>query len=320
MIVQSAVAKPAEIPLNMFSPKLAHLVARSGMFVLLLTLTNMPAQGQSYPVQHAPGFLPVPQYVPRYPLVEPVGEQPKQLTPSLAIENANQIEPAVAQPTSIESLNRLPPTSIGPRLGTPSTLGPASILRQPVEPVQPIRKSAQTRPADTTAKEKPMDPHYGQELAIYRDRSPYPIDPRKPVSPCTQGCGCERCRLLGNAGRPYRETPDGGCLCNKRQPPRKSDFSVYWPRPFSARLDERHPEKAAARYSACPKKRIVDIFDPLSTFKLSGYQRTDNGYCGVGADPYGCLGESKLQTRVAGVGFRSPAEPVQRGFADSPRN
>jgi hypothetical protein len=73
------------------------------------------------------------------------------------------------------------------------------------------------------------------------------------------------------------------------------------------------PEKAAARYAPCQKKRCVDMFDSLATFKLINYHRTDNGYCGCGSDPYGCLGESKHAGRVRGLEFRSPGEPVAPG-------
>lgn len=131
--------------------------------------------------------------------------------------------------------------------------------------------------------------------SIFRDTSPYPIDHRKPCWQCGQGNHCSSCLSLGNEGRPYRDKVYGGCECDSRKPTAHPNFSVHWPRPFSAWLDERHPERAAKRYDACPDKYIVDVFNPLSKLKLSKYKRTDNGYCGNDSDPYGCLGESKLR-------------------------
>jgi hypothetical protein len=93
----------------------------------------------------------------------------------------------------------------------------------------------------------------------------------------------------------------GGCLCGKKKQPKHPQFSVYWPRPFSACLDNQFPEKAAQRYEPCQKKRYVDVFDSLENFKLIKYERKDNGYCGRDADPYGCLGESRYRSRVAGI-------------------
>lgn len=79
-------------------------------------------------------------------------------------------------------------------------------------------------------------------------------------------------------------------------------FSVHWPRPFSALFDERHPEKAAARYAPCQEDRCVDKLDNLSKLKLCDYKRTDNAFCGAGSDPYGCLGESKQAALMAQTG------------------
>ena len=94
----------------------------------------------------------------------------------------------------------------------------------------------------------------------------------------------------------------GACRCNKKKPFKHPQFSVYWPRPFSAKLDEAFPKAAAKRSEPCQEKRVVDMFDRLADFKLINYHRTDNGYCGRGADPYGCLGESKQAIRVAELG------------------
>jgi hypothetical protein len=179
-----------------------------------------------------------------------------------------------------------------------------------------------------TTEKKKIEPHYGLDYAIYRDRDTFPIDPRKPCSQCVRpaslqqnqcGCKSKTCNVTGYQGRPYMDKEPGGCQCATKNPTKRPMTSLYWPRPFSAKLDEHFPEKAAARYSPCQDKRLVDIFDPLSTIKLSKYKRTDNGYCGVGSDPYGCLGESKqresglIYSNVPGVGYRFPGEPNSPG-------
>jgi hypothetical protein len=52
------------------------------------------------------------------------------------------------------------------------------------------------------------------------------------------------------------------------------------------------------------------VFDSLASLKLVPYQRKDNGYCGPGSDPYGCLGESRQASRVIGADFRNPGDPA----------
>ena len=126
---------------------------------------------------------------------------------------------------------------------------------------------------------------------IYRVADPFPIDPRKPNSPCLGGEDCRSCRL-GNAGRPHQDRAPGGCHCDQRRPCRFPDLSVHWPRPFSAKLDQRFPGHG------CPTPRAIDLIDGLSSFKLLNYQRSDNGYCGPGADPFGCLGESQQRATI----------------------
>jgi hypothetical protein len=178
-----------------------------------------------------------------------------------------------------------------------------SLPAQPVvagPKVNSLQQSKKVAEKETKKKaDKKRKPAPVVDYSIYRDLSQYPIDHRKPCFSCGQGkpdceCGCGL-KLPGNKGRPYRDTEPGGCECDSCRPWHHPNFSVHWPRPFSARLDERNPAAASARYEPCQGKRIVDIFDPLATFKLSKYQRQDNGYCGPGADRFGCLGESKLR-------------------------
>ena len=202
-------------------------------------------------------------------------------------------------------------------LGTQNSFG---ILTAPEKLAPPsVKPSAKkTEPKQTKAKKKtkakataaPRKPTLNYN--IYRDQSAYPIDPRKPNNPCTQAhnCGCAGC-LAGRAGaygRPHQPREPGGYACGKNCPNKRPQFSVYWPRPFSAKRDERDPESAAARYQGCQPKRLIDGFDRLVNFRLIDYQRTDNGYCGPGSDPYGCLGESKVVN--ANLGYQMQTQPV----------
>ena len=101
-------------------------------------------------------------------------------------------------------------------------------------------------------------------------------------------------------------------------------FSVYWPRPFSAKRDERRPGKAEARYNGCQGKQLNDLFDPLSTFKISKYKRCDNAFSGVGREHFGCLGESKFAQSYfnapgdSGLHFPTGLEPIPAQYAPTP--
>ncbi len=131
---------------------------------------------------------------------------------------------------------------------------------------------------------------------LFRDDSPFPIDPRKPCSVCQRPasrCQCGEVHLesrWGNQGRPYQAQEPGGYRCGKNCPDKRPMFSVYWPRPFSAKKMSDHSQRCNCERCA---KRINDRFDHLVNFKLIDYQRTDSGYGGRGADRFGCLGESK---------------------------
>ena len=196
--------------------------------------------------------------------------------------------------------------------------------KKKADPKKASKKSTDKKSADKSSKTKskqkkntkkkkaPVLRQPELNYNIYRDQGVYPLDPRKPNNPCTGnceggtcGCGCSARNVPGLHGRPYQPHEPGGYSCGKNCPTKRPQFSVYWPRPFSAKLDERHPQQAAARYSGCQKKKLTDVFDRLVNFRLIDYQRTDNGYYGPGSDPYGCLGESK----VAGVGFRVQSVP-----------
>ena len=242
------------------------LRATIGCMIVLAITSSLKAQ--DWPVNHAPLYGPVKQYVsPSYPLHDtPVQNEPAQIQNQPAHAPANTAPPKTPQPN-----NKV------------KTKSPKSLKAKP-------------KTAKKDKKKEKLDPHYGVDYTIYRDTNQFPIDPRKPCNSCVRpygNCPNCKCNLPGFKGQPYIEKEPGGCKCGKKHPAHHPDFSLHWPRPFSARLDDRHPDRLPARYSPCPKKRFVDIFDPLSTFKLSSFKRKDNGYYGVGSDPYGCVGESK---------------------------
>lgn len=250
---------------------------------MVLLPQHLLAQNQTWPAYHPPVTQSVPQYVPRYPLDDdaPVAQPPvNQPTPTVTPKKKTRA------PQPVRSKQQPMNNSVAPKAKA-----------KKATPTKAVAKKAKPKPKKK-AEKKELPPHYGLDYSIYRDRNPIPIDPRKPCNPCLRPESLNRgkcgCRLPGKNGVPYVETEPGKCECGKKHPNKKPTFSVHWPRPFSANLDERFPEKAAERYSPCQKKRIVDILDPLSTFKISNFKRKDNGYNGIGSDPFGCLGESKV--------------------------
>jgi hypothetical protein len=183
---------------------------------------------------------------------------------------------------------------------------PATKLPQdPVERAIPPDTSRSVFPSENFVASNPG--RFGFDYSIYRDRNHYPIDPRKPCNECIRPHISEACKCQwpGKNGRPYQDREPGACNCSSASHKNKPNFSYNWPAPFSATL-KTHLSSGSNRTSS--RRRINDCFDHLVDFKLIDYQRTDNGYCGNGADPYGCLGES----RVAGVGFRQPGDAIQR--------
>lgn len=223
--------------------------------------------------------------------------------------------PAVDQATRNPSL-RLPSE------GTPFKATPGrksfSLSENPskLKPKSPSKKPAKKKVAAKKKPKKQLAPRQAEiDYAIYRDLSPLPIDPRKPNSPCTKsgGCQCSVCQSTrtGLHGRPHQPQEPGGYQCGKNCPHKRPEFSVYWPKPLSVRQQE-HRSSPDCQCQQCGggKRKVNDLFDGLVNFRLINYQRTDNGYCGPGADPYGCLGESK----ISGVGFRVPSEPVAAAY------
>lgn len=282
-----------------------HLLLFS-LAIVLVSGENNSAWGQNWQVNQSP-VVSVPQYVPRYPLTEP-------------------IKP-VSVPTTPTDMTVIKKSPVAPQ-PTPKVMPKVTPKPKAKPKPKTVKKSVSSKNGKDKAKKKPKTPpHYGVDYTIYRDQNIHPIDPRKPNNVCVRPCGnpgcgscARRCRgcsegLPGVGGRPYMEHEPGGCTCQKKHPTKHPQFNLHWPRPFSARLDERFPNHAAERYQPCQKERVVDIFNHLSTFKLSKYKRSDSGYSGIGSDPYGCLGESKqMSSQVMGVGYRFPSEPVDRGL------
>ena len=199
---------------------------------------------------------------------------------------------------------------------------PAKLSAPPATKLPPKKTTAPSSSKPKTnegadsgeAKEKKPEKqsYYPMNWDVYRDQNPYPIDPRKPCHPCVEPVETRphtKLALPGLKGRPYKERVLGACRCgSKRGVTKKPNYSPYWPSVLNAKFEEHFPNKAAKRAANYCKPRFNDIFNKFGTFKLIDYHRSDPN-----RDPYGCLGESKQFSRVAGVGFRQPGQPVDRG-------
>ena len=277
------------------------------LLILLLTLVVAPATlncccGQDW---RDPALQqPLPQYYPanRYPLDD--SEVLEKITPMAKPTPDN---PVMNSP-SFDSRN--PPSESILDTGSNLTNQPRQIFvtEKPVAKRLPKNKTETPDPkkkSPVKSKEKTAKKsHPFISYDIYRDGSRFPIDPRKPCSVCRRPVGKCNCGVdhgqcgPGNHGQPYQDREPGGYACGKNCPSKRPMFSVYWPRPFSAKHAEGHPHRCNCDQCAT---RINDRFDHLIKFKLIDYQRTDNGHCGPGADPYGCLGESKYQALGFGM-------------------
>lgn len=311
--------------LQISTPVIRHwawLAFHTALWTLLIPIQS--SQAQQWPVDQIPNQHPVPQYVPSaqnqgqapMPATRPTALQPK--LPDFFDRNPINEGPAGSSKSSniLLAPNPLANQRLEPSRNTPSSPMAVKPFTNPTLPQSgqhtspqiPRNTFSETVPAHSTLSSqqnlKPSAPAVATtqptaliDYALQRDFSRYPIDPRKPCPACSLGATQCRCRLLGNQGHPFLEKEPGGCQCDSHRPAKSPSFSVHWPRPFSALLDEHHPERAAARYANCQPKRVVDVFDSLSTFKLVNYKRSDTGYCGPGADRFGCLGESKVIKR-----------------------
>lgn len=271
------------------------LIGLVAMTSALLPVTHVKAQ--LWPAHQSPVVEPVPQYV----SPGAANFSTMQSVPLRQFQPAAPLAPRRAFPAPVLNTPVDPNAKAGPK-------GVAKELQQ------------QTGLAPKTESEKsgktPVT-NYGLDYSVYRDRNPYPIDYRKPCHTCGRPIGTEsRFGHWGNNGRPYQELEPGGCLCSKNHAPNHPKFSIYWPRPFSAMIDDHHPNSAAERYLPGPKDKIVDVFNSLSTFKLSGYKRTDNGYCGPGSDPFGCLSESKQRLGATAINYPRVSNRVVPGLGE----
>lgn len=208
---------------------------------------------------------------------------------------------------------------------TPSGTKPATKSAAAVKAGAKKVKSTKTEPKTKAAKKpKSKEPQsktpYMQNAADHTplnlDYSQYPIDPRKPCSQCVRPCDSKtycRCDLPGIKGRPNIDKPIGGRECGDCKNCRRDLTpltNIHWPVPRAAKRENHHPGFSGWLDDPC-RPRITDIFDKLGDVRICSYRRTDNGYCGMGRDPYGCLGESKqLEAGVNGLQFRQPGEPL----------
>lgn len=235
------------------------------------------AFSQQWHIANPPVEHPVPQYHSPPPA-------PPELTPSTAQITVAPLPPVDFETKPADALGKSNNTAIEPAI-QPESVPSGTPLDHSHPPTNPLATV------------------YGLDYSFNRDRTPFPTDPRKPCNPCTQPqevVARSNSDLPGLRGRPYQEQETGGCRCGKKGCPKCKQASVYWPRPFSAipilaKHDQQYYPPATCCDPTGTKKRLVDIFDPLVHFKLVPYQRRDNGYCGRGSDPYGCLGESRQQ-------------------------
>ncbi len=155
-----------------------------------------------------------------------------------------------------------------------------------------------------------------QELASLAFRIPLPVPPNAPAS--TDEIAITQLPHHGNFFlRPNRPglPPQIAGFDGRRHPNERTDDwqrradspgslnrSVHWPRPYSAML--------AGKGQSRTSFQGVRIFDKFKDVQLANHVRGDNGYCGEDSDPYGHLGETRQHSRVAGVGFRQPGQPV----------
>lgn len=307
-------------------PRLKALAFACVFFNLIST-----AEAIQWPVNGGPVHQPVPQYRAGYPLFDPQPKlQPEESKTHRSRElrhapespltepNAPSRRETEAPPAQLPEPSPVPHQEVGPRepaAAAATETGANQAGRYQLNP-SPDSLERQLAKKPAAKKKKPNPPTTNYD--IYRDRNPLPIDPRKPCGICTNPTGATGCGPLCDApglhGKPFQEQEPGGCRCgDKNCGSCKPMFSHYWPRPFSAKLDEPFPTKAAARYSPFQKTRLVDAFNKFVDFKLIEYHRKDNGYCGKDSDPYGCLSENRMiASGVAGVGYRFPSVPIDR--------
>lgn len=115
-------------------------------------------------------------------------------------------------------------------------------------------------------------------------------------NPCTHPIAVaprSQFEIPGLFGRPYREQLPGGCVCgNASGVTRCPDASIYWSAPASAVNQQRNPG-LDCWWESTGRQQFFAPIDRLGQFSGAPFRRTDNGYCGPSADPYGCLSASR---------------------------
>jgi len=265
--------------------------------VLLLQSMSALVSAQQWHISNPPVEQSVPQYRSSYPLHDEPDQS--ELPPAKALEELPTPLPKVV-PDNLPTLNApvpvqklLPPLPMAPQHLPPRASAPPAANPQPTN-----RGSQVENPPANLPQTKLAHPSFGLDFSEYRNRETFPADPRQPCNVCTRPAAVLADSYHNNwpgyRGMPHREEEPGGCRCGKKDAPKQDQMSVYWSRPFSAiKNDDELRDLDPATGQPCPKKRLSDRLDSLATFKLIDYQRSDNGYCGRGADPYGCLGESQ---------------------------
>ncbi len=295
------------------------------VWVWLCLSVNFSAAGIAQNWEDPALQQPVRQYYSesRYPLDALQGNVNELSTGSQAAENSVDLGNAAS----------LPPIDVSGKADTrpgasqPVVPPPAFPAKTKTGEKKASAKTARDQPGSSDRRKKSAKEKSGQTKSnsahhpvktwdVYRDRSRYPVDPRKPCSICKRAVGDGQCRYcsahggIGNQGRPWQDVEPGGRACGKHCGAKRPQFSVYWPRPMSATRANRGEGCPGCGHAQCRCRKVNDLFDQLVHFSLVNYRRTDNGYFGPGADPWGCPGESRSQ--VAGVGYRFPAEPLAR--------
>lgn len=120
----------------------------------------------------------------------------------------------------------------------------------------------------------------------------HPDRPRCEAQPCTHctvpQASCHPFRIPGLHGQPYCRKDLGGCQCGSPWCTYQMHFNPYWSYPTRPWRDQ----YATPIFAPPNRTDWWDVFNKIGEARLISYERTDNGYSGYAADPYGCLGAS----------------------------
>ena len=224
------------------------------LVVVSAVLADRSCHGQNW---RDPAFQqPLPQYYPpnRYPLGDSDAASSGLKMPSVQ---------SPVKPNAVKSFGDKAEHPLTPKAVSGANVDENTIADRPsakrLPPKKPVaQKKATKKPAakktasktDKKKKAKPAEPTPPvMTYDIYRDGSRFPIDPRKPCSVCRRSVNQCNCGVAhgqcgpGNHGQPYQEKEPGGFACGKNCPDKRPMFSVYWPRPFSAKRADGHPHR-----------------------------------------------------------------------------